>query len=81
MVERAVDIPEFIRLQALKVNDQRLHHPVGIVLKKIREEVESIIGRNGYSVALTDRECVHDDLVGEMMDLIFNRAFEVFEIM
>jgi len=81
VIKRALDIPKLVRLEALKVNDQRARGPCGIVLEKVCEEVEVVVRNDSHGVALADGESVHDDFVGEMMDVVFNRAFEIFEIM
>jgi len=78
--EFPVYIPEPIRLQTLKVNDLRVTGPGGIVFEKVREEVQAIVCTDLDLVALPNGECVHDDLVGEMVNVIFYRAFEIVQI-
>ncbi|HJT66059.1 MAG TPA: hypothetical protein VJ749_06380 [Pyrinomonadaceae bacterium] len=63
------------------MNDQRARGPRGIILEKVGEEVEVVTGNNRNGVALANGEGVHDDFVGEVVDVVFIRAFEVFKVM
>jgi hypothetical protein len=78
--ESAVDVPEFIRLHAVEVDDLRARSPLRIVLEKIGNEVVTVVGNNGDCLGLANRECVHHDLVGMVVGAVCDRAVEVREV-
>lgn len=80
MPELTFEKPKLVWLEALKVNDGRSVGPGRIVAEKVGEEVQTILRRDGDFVALTNSECVHDDLVGEIVYVVFDRAFEIVQV-
>jgi len=50
------------------------------VLEEVREKIEAVIGRDGNRIAFADGERVHDDFVREVVNVVFDGAFEVLEI-
>jgi len=78
--ELTVDVPESVWLEALKVNDRCRVGPGRIVFEKVRQKVQAMVCGNSDLVALANGECVHNDLVGEMVHVLVDRAFQILEI-
>ena len=80
MPEFAFDKPKSVWLEALKVNDGRSVGPGRSVPEKVGEKVQTIVRRDRDFVALANGECVHDDLIREIVHVVFNRTFEIGEV-
>jgi hypothetical protein len=64
----------------MKVDNLRARGPRWIVLEKVRQKVVTIVWNDSDCIGLPDCECVHNDLVGMLVNATGNSAFQVLEI-
>ena len=80
MRDSAIDVPELVRLNAVKVDDLRARGPFRIVVEKVGEKVVAVVGDEGHCIGFANGECVHHDLIRVIVGAVCNRALEVLEV-
>lgn len=63
------------------MNELRVCEPRRIVFEIVGEEVDAVVRDDGHRIRFAHGECVHDDLVREMVDAVVDYVVQVVEIM